>query len=231
MEIMSREALKSASISQLKKFCEALREEIFQTVAVRGGHLASNLGIVELTIGLHRVFSFPEDKIIFDVGHQCYVHKLLTGRANRFFTLRQRHGISGFPKRTESEYDSYDTGHAGTSVSAALGIAKARDLKGEKFQVIALIGDGSLNNGLIYEALNSLKILNTKILIVLNDNGMSISPTVGGTHEVLEDLKGGSSSVEDIALFERYGLQYMGVYNANNLEELQIGRASCRERV
>lgn len=220
MEIMSREALKSASISQLKKFCEALREEIFQTVAVRGGHLASNLGIVELTIGLHRVFSFPEDKIIFDVGHQCYVHKLLTGRANRFFTLRQRHGISGFPKRTESEYDSYDTGHAGTSVSAALGFAKARDLKGEKFQVIALIGDGSLNNGLIYEALNSLKILNTKILIVLNDNGMSISPTVGGTHEVLEDLKGGSSSVEDIALFERYGLQYMGVYNANNLEEL-----------
>ena len=161
VQIMSHEALCGASIAQLKKYCEQLREEIFQTVAVRGGHLASNLGVVELTVGLHRVFEFPKDKIIFDVGHQCYVHKLLSGRAERFFTLRQRGGIAGFPKRSESSYDSYDTGHAGTSVSAALGIAKARDLKGEDFQVVALIGDGSLNNGLVYEALNSLKILNT----------------------------------------------------------------------
>ena len=171
-------------------------------------------------MGLHRVFEFPKDKIIFDVGHQCYVHKLLSGRAERFFTLRQRGGIAGFPKRSESPYDSYDTGHAGTSVSAALGIAKARDLKGEDFQVIALIGDGSLNNGLVYEALNSLKILNTKVLIVLNDNGMSISPTVGGTHEVLDEMKCGAASQEDVALFERYGLKYMGVYNGNDLTEV-----------
>ena len=217
---MTHEALCGASISQLKKFCEQIREEIFQTVAVRGGHLASNLGVVELTVGLHRVFSFPKDKIVFDVGHQCYTHKLLSGREGRFFTLRQRNGISGFPKRTESKYDSYDTGHAGTSISAALGIAKARDLKGENFQVIALIGDGSLNNGLVYEALNSLKILNTNILIVLNDNGMSISPTVGGTHEVLDEMKGAEVPTEDIALFERYGLQYMGIYNGNDLEEV-----------
>ena len=220
VQIMSHEALCGASIAQLKKYCEQLREEIFQTVAVRGGHLASNLGVVELTVGLHRVFEFPKDKIIFDVGHQCYVHKLLSGRAERFFTLRQRGGIAGFPKRSESPYDSYDTGHAGTSVSAALGIAKARDLKGEDFQVIALIGDGSLNNGLVYEALNSLKILNTKVLIVLNDNGMSISPTVGGTHEVLDEMKCGAASQEDIALFERYGLKYMGIYNGNDLAEV-----------
>ena len=220
VQIMSHEALCGASIAQLKKYCEQLREEIFQTVAVRGGHLASNLGVVELTVGLHRVFEFPKDKIIFDVGHQCYVHKLLSGRAERFFTLRQRGGIAGFPKRSESSYDSYDTGHAGTSVSAALGIAKARDLKGEDFQVIALIGDGSLNNGLVYEALNSLKILNTKVLIILNDNGMSISPTVGGTHEVLDEMKCGAASQEDVALFERYGLKYMGVYNGNDLTEV-----------
>ena len=220
VQIMSHEALCGASIAQLKKYCEQLREEIFQTVAVRGGHLASNLGVVELTVGLHRVFEFPKDKIIFDVGHQCYVHKLLSGRAERFFTLRQRGGIAGFPKRSESSYDSYDTGHAGTSVSAALGIAKARDLKGEDFQAIALIGDGSLNNGLVYEALNSLKILNTKVLIILNDNGMSISPTVGGTHEVLDEMKCGAASQEDVALFERYGLKYMGVYNGNDLTEV-----------
>ena len=220
VQIMSHEALCGASIAQLKKYCEQLREEIFQTVAVRGGHLASNLGVVELTVGLHRVFEFPKDKIIFDVGHQCYVHKLLSGRAERFFTLRQRGGIAGFPKRSESSYDSYDTGHAGTSVSAALGIAKARDIKGEDFQVVALIGDGSLNNGLVYEALNSLKILNTKVLIILNDNGMSISPTVGGTHEVLDEMRCGAASQEDVALFERYGLKYMGVYNGNDLTEV-----------
>ena len=219
LENITHEALCGASVLQLKKICEQLREEIFQTVAVCGGHLASNLGVVELTVGLHRVFRFPEDKIVFDVGHQCYAHKLLSGRADRFFTLRRRGGLSGFPKRAESEYDCFDTGHAGTSVSAALGIAKARDLQGKHFNVIALIGDGSFNNGLVYEALNSLRILHTNILIILNDNGMSISPTVGGTHEVLDGLKNGGSR-EDVALFERYGLTYMGVCNGNDLEEL-----------
>ncbi len=211
--------LKTASISQLNTLCEQLRNTIYETVSVCGGHLSSNLGTVELTVALHRVFDFPKDKIVFDVGHQCYTHKLLSGRAEKFHTLRKEGGISGFPKRSESEYDCYDTGHAGTAISAALGIAKARDLKREDFSVIALVGDGSFQNGLIYEALNSLTILHTNILILLNDNGMSISPTVGGAHEVLEELKG-EKPLEDIALFERFGLRYMGTVNGNDLEEL-----------
>lgn len=229
MKNLSVGELNSASLSQLKKLCEEIRKEIFDTVSVCGGHLSSNLGAVELTVAMHRAFDFPRDKVVFDVGHQCYPHKLLSGRAERFRTLRQEGGLSGFPKRVESEYDCYDTGHAGTSVSAALGIAKARDIKGEDFNVIALIGDGSFNNGLIYEAFNSLKILRTKILIVLNDNGMSISPTVGGAHEILSDLKEGVSSREEIRLFEQFGLTYTGIYNGNDLEETLNGFERAKE--
>ena len=220
MRNITRGELKNASLLQLKDICEEIREEIFSTVSTCGGHLSSNLGAVELTVALHRVFHFPHDKLIFDVGHQCYPHKLLSGRADRFHTLRQEGGISGFPKRTESEYDCYDTGHAGTAISAALGIAKARDLKEEDFHVIALVGDGSFNNGLVYEALNSIRILNSNILIILNDNGMSISSTVGGTHEILEEMKGEKLPSEDVRLFEHYGLSYMGVYNGNDIKEL-----------
>ena len=229
MEDLVRGELKEASLSQLKEICERLRGEIFRTVSVRGGHLASNLGVVELTVALYRTFNFPTDKIVFDVGHQCYAHKLLSGRAQKFSTLRSRGGISGFPKRSESPFDCYETGHAGTAVSAALGIAKARDLQGESFDVIALVGDGSFNNGLIYEALNSLKILSTRVLILLNDNGMSISHTVGCTQEVLSEVKGGRAPSEDIALFERYGLRYMGVYNGNDLEELLPALEEAKE--
>ena len=229
MEESVRGELKEASLSQLKETCERLRGEIFRTVSVRGGHLASNLGVVELTVALYRTFDFPTDKIVFDVGHQCYAHKLLSDRAQKFSTLRSRGGISGFPKRSESLFDCYETGHAGTAISAALGIAKARDLQREAFEVIALVGDGSFNNGLIYEALNSLKILSTRVLIVLNDNGMSISPTVGGTHEVLSEIKEGRAPLEDIALFERYGLHYMGVYNGNDLEELLPALEEAKE--
>ncbi len=220
--------LKTASPEQLKEICGALREEIFRTVSVCGGHLSSNLGTVELTVALHRVFNFPKDKLIFDVGHQCYTHKLLSGRANVFHTLRKRGGISGFPKRSESEYDCYDTGHAGTAVSAALGFAKARDLKGENYNVIALVGDGSFNNGLIYEALNSVKILESRVLIVLNDNGMSISPTVGGMHELLTEMKG-EPPLEDVKLFERFGLKYRGIVNGNDLGELLPALEEAKE--
>ena len=232
--------LKSASLSQLKELCGELREEILATVSRCGGHLSSNLGAVELTVALHRVFDFPRDKIVFDVGHQCYAHKLLSGRASAFGTLRQEGGLSGFPKRGESEYDCYGTGHAGTAISAALGFAKARDLKGEKGAVIALVGDGSFNNGLIYEALNSLKILNTRILIILNDNGMSISETVGSMAAVLKEMREGTEdagAIEgspnaarregetsipegDVRLFEHFGLTYMGVVNGHDLGEL-----------
>ena len=230
MKYSSRE-LKTASLEQLNELCEELREEIYRTVTERGGHLSSNLGAVELTVALHRVFDFPSDKLVFDVGHQCYTHKLLSDRADRFHTLRSRGGISGFPKREESAYDCYDTGHAGTALSAALGIAKARDLKGESFRVIALVGDGSFNNGLIYEALNSLSILKTNVLILLNDNGMSISPTVGGTHDVLEELKGTAIPSEDVRLFERYGLSYEGVCNGNDLSELLPALTRAKEKL
>lgn len=217
---ITQEALKNASFQQLNVLCEEIREKILQTVSKCGGHLSSNLGSVELTVALHRVFSFPQDKIVFDVGHQCYTHKLLSDRKEQFFTIRQRGGLSGFPKRSESLYDCYDTGHAGTALSAALGIAKARDLKNEKFSVIAFIGDGSFHNGLIYEALNSLKILNTNVLIILNDNDMSISPTVGGTHDIFTQIKRSSGEAGDqIKLFEQYGLQYAGVFNGNDVEE------------
>ncbi len=227
-KIFSGEAIKTASLPQLKELCEAMREEILRTVSVCGGHLSSNLGIVELTVALHRIFRFPKDKLIFDVGHQCYPHKLLSGRADRFHTLRKFGGISGFPKREESEYDCYDTGHAGTAISAALGIAKARDLNGENFSVIALVGDGSFQNGLVYEALNSIKILHSRVLIILNDNGMSISPTVGGMHEILEELKGAENE-DDIKLFERFGLTYRGIVNGNSFEELLPALEEAKE--
>ncbi len=229
--------LKEASLSQLNGVCEELRREIFSTVSECGGHLSSNLGAVELTVALHRVFDFPRDKIVFDVGHQCYAHKLLSGRAEQFHTLRKRGGISGFPKREESEYDCYNTGHAGTAVSAALGLSKARDLNGENFDVIALVGDGAFNNGLIYEALSSLKILNSRILIILNDNGMSISPTVGGMHEILNNLKSSSKDFQadfeggdpDVRVFERFGLKYMGVVDGNDLKKIVPALSAAKD--
>lgn len=220
--------LKSASIEQLKGCCEELREEIFRTVSVCGGHLASNLGTVELTVALHRVFDFPRDKLVFDVGHQCYAHKLLSGREKVFHTLRKFGGLSGFPKREESEYDCYDTGHAGTAISAALGIAKAKSLQKEAGYVVALVGDGSFQNGLVYEALNSIKILGENILIVLNDNGLSISPTVGGMHEIFEELREGNAR-EDVKLFERFSLIYRGIVNGNDLSALLPALEEAKE--
>jgi len=225
--------IRSLGIDKLNVLCDEIRAKIRDTVLVTGGHLASNLGIVETTVAMHYVFSFPRDKVVFDVGHQCYAHKLLTGRLSRFNTLRTEGGISGFPKRAESEYDSFDTGHAGTAISAALGIAKARDLKKENYDVIAIVGDGSFNNGLIYEALNSLRILKTNILIVLNDNGMSISPTVGGMHDILNEIKSGEpiSSIPDVSLFERFGVEYIGIKNGNDVEEMVSAFSEAKEKV
>ncbi len=219
LENLRPEQLKKCTKEELNVLCDELRSTIYDTVTCNGGHLASNLGAVESTVALFYTFDFPKDKIIFDVGHQCYAYKLLSGRADKFSTLRQAGGISGFPKRKESPYDCYDTGHAGTSVSAAIGLAKARDLLKENNAVIAYIGDGSFNNGLVYEALSSLKILNTKILIVLNDNGMSISPTVGGMYDILSQIKI-NDKAENIRLLESFGLTYMGVKNGNDLEEM-----------
>lgn len=234
-DLFSGKQLKNMNMSQLNALCEDLRQKILSTVLKNGGHLASNLGAVELTVALHYVFDLPEDKIIFDVGHQCYSHKLLSGRADRFDTIRKKDGLSGFPKREESPYDCYNTGHAGTSISAAIGIAKARDIEGKDFSVIAVIGDGSFNNGLVYEAFNSLKLLNTNILVILNDNGMSISPTVGSMHEYLELLSENSEHLakkdKHANIFERFGFKYDGVYDGNNLEQLITKLTEIKERL
>lgn len=227
--------IKNYTKDQLKNLCERLREKIKSTVMQKGGHLSSNLGVIELTVALHYVFDFSEDKLIFDVGHQCYAHKLLTGREDKFDTLRQRGGISGFPKREESVYDCYNTGHAGTSVSAALGFAKARDIQGKNFNVIAIIGDGSFNNGLVYEAFNSLRPLNTNILVILNDNGMSISPTVGSMHEYLEKLSRDDEHRRKVEkhsnIFERFGFSYDGVYDGNDLERMIDKLTEIKEKL
>ena len=224
LENITDEKLKKLTLPQLNALCEEARQKIISTVFRNGGHLSSNLGTVELSVALHYVFDFPEDKLIFDVGHQCYTHKLLSGRFDKFETLRKKNGLSGFPKREESEYDCYNTGHAGTSVSAALGIAKARDVKGENFNVIAVIGDGSFNNGLVYEAFNSLRLLNTRVLVILNDNGMSIAPTVGSMHEYLEILSENTEHKEKrdkhAKIFERFGFKYDGVYDGNDLAKM-----------
>ncbi len=208
-------SVKELDERQLNHLCDDLRSVILERVSLNGGHLASNLGSIEATVALAYVFDFPKDKIVFDVGHQCYAYKLLTGRKDRFDSLRKRDGISGFPKRSESEYDSFDTGHAGSAISAALGIAKANELKGTPAHAIAFVGDGSFLNGLVYEALNSIKILKGKILILLNDNGMSISPTVGGMHDILS-----GAPDQRVKLLESFGLTYMGIADGNDVNEM-----------
>lgn len=179
-KISSPKDIKNLSVSDLSLLSEEIREEIIRVVSKNGGHLSSNLGITELTIALHYVFDTPKDNIIFDVGHQCYAHKILTGRYDRFDTLRQFGGICGFTNRDESEYDSVTAGHSGTSISTALGIAEAEKMKGTGSYTIAVVGDGSFTNGMIYEALNNCDKENMKLIVVLNDNGMSISENVGG---------------------------------------------------
>lgn len=191
-EISSPDKLKSLKIDQLKKLAEELREIIIQRVSINGGHLASNLGVVELTIALHYVFNSPIDKIVWDVGHQSYPHKLLTGRYHDFKTLRKFGGISGFPRISESPHDIFGTGHSSTSISAASGIIGARDLKKEKFNVIAVIGDGALTSGLAFEGLNYAGHIKKNLIVILNDNEMSISRNVGALSNYLSRILTGS---------------------------------------
>ncbi len=181
--------LRKLGINELTMLSGELREYIIESVSKTGGHLASNLGVVELTIALHYAFNTPEDKIIWDVGHQTYIHKILTGRKNLMGSLRQLNGLSGFPKRAESVYDAFDTGHSSTSLSAAIGMARGRDLKNEKHEVVAVIGDGALTGGMAFEALNDAGRSNTKLIIILNDNEMSISPNVGGMSRYLRRMR------------------------------------------
>ena len=191
--IKSHDDIKNLSFDELKELSAELREKIIQTVSENGGHLSPNLGVIELTVALHSVFDFSKDKLIWDVGHQCYTHKLLTGRLDRFDTLRKENGISGFPRREESEFDHFDTGHAGTSISAALGFAAARDMKGEKHDILAVIGDGSMTSGLSFEGLNNAGALGKNLMVILNDNEMSISENVGALSAHLNKIISGET--------------------------------------
>ena len=185
--------VKALSLDELKKLAEEIRQFLISVISKTGGHLAPNLGVVELSLALHRVFSTPEDKIVFDVGHQSYIHKIITGRREQFPTLRQYGGLSGFPKRSESEHDAFGTGHSSTSISAALGMAVARDLQGKDYNVVAVIGDGSMTGGMAFEALNNAGTLHKKMIVVLNDNEMSISKNVGAMSEYLYQLRTGET--------------------------------------
>ncbi|KUO58894.1 MAG: 1-deoxy-D-xylulose-5-phosphate synthase [Gracilibacter sp. BRH_c7a] len=187
--IDSPQDLRKLKQDELEQLAEEIRQEIIDVTSVRGGHVAPNLGVVELTIALHRVFDTPKDKLVWDVGHQTYVHKLLTGRKNEFKGIRKHQGLAGFPKREESEYDTFDTGHSSTSISAALGFAKARKVTGEDYDVVAVIGDGSMSGGMAYEALNHAGNCDTNLTIVLNDNEMFISQNVGAMSSYLNKIR------------------------------------------
>lgn len=181
--------IKNSDYGDLETLAREIRDFLVEKVSKTGGHLASNLGIVETTIALHKVYDTAVDRVIFDVGHQSYVHKIITGRAGAFDTLRKYKGLSGFPKSRESIHDAYDTGHSSTSISAAMGYATARDLRNEDYQVVAVIGDGAMTGGLVYEALNNIGASGTNIKIVLNDNGMSIAKNVGAMSRHLNNLR------------------------------------------
>ena len=195
-QIKTYNDIKAVEPKDYDALAEEIREFLIHSVSVTGGHLASNLGVVELTMALHICLNFPVDKLIWDVGHQAYTHKILTGRADAFDTLRTYGGISGFPKRAESVCDAFDTGHSSTSLSAALGYAKARDLRGENYTVAAVIGDGSMTGGMAYEALNNATRLGSNLIIILNDNKMSISENVGGFSKYLSNLRTKQSYVD-----------------------------------
>lgn len=192
-KINSPDDLRQLSIKELPLLADEIRQLIIDTVSKTGGHIASSLGVVELTIALHYVFDTPKDKLIWDVGHQTYAHKILTERRDKFGTLRQYGGLSGFPKRDESPYDTFDTGHSSTSISAALGMAQARCLKGEQYKVIAIIGDGSLMAGMAFEGLNYAGHIKKDLIVILNDNEMSISPNVGALSSSLSRLISGQT--------------------------------------
>lgn len=241
--------IKDLNIKELEELASELRTFLLENVSKTGGHLASNLGIVELTLALFKNYDFAKDKIVFDVGHQSYVYKILTGRKDIFNTLRSKDGISGFPKRDESLYDYFDTGHSSNSISAALGMARARDLKKEYYEVVSIIGDGAFTGGMVYEALNDLGYKNSKMLIILNDNGMSISSNVGGLTNTLNKFRLTKSynnlkrkahlnknnpmikigrkvknSIKNLffkpMFFESLGVRYIGPVDGHNIKEL-----------
>ena len=193
-EIQAGADLKSYTIPQLEQLCTEIREELLRVVPRNGGHLSSNLGAVELTVALHYVYNLPTDKLLFDVGHQCYAHKMLTGRLDQFETLRRKDGLAGFPKPSESAYDAFGAGHSGTAISAALGYARAASIRGERYDCVALVGDGSFMDGPGIEAFNDAGRSELPLVVVLNDNNMSISRNVGALSNYLNQLRSNKGS-------------------------------------
>lgn len=228
--IQKENDIKGLNREELTTLAEEIRGFLIEKVSKTGGHLASNLGVVELTMALHLVFSLPEDKIIWDVGHQSYTHKLLTGRKDGFDALRSFGGMSGFPKRKESPCDAFDTGHSSTSISAGLGLVEARDIKGEEYSVISVIGDGSLTGGMAYEALNNASHLKKNFIVVLNDNHMSISENVGGMSKYLSHLRTASiytglkKGVTDV-------LEKVPVVGNSMIEQIRKTKSSIKQLV
>ena len=220
--IQSPADLRSYSPDQLPLIADELRSFILDVVATKPGHLGASLGVVELTVALHYLFNTPDDKLVWDVGHQAYGHKILTGRKDRFSTLRQWNGISGFPVREESEYDAFGTGHASTSLSATIGMAVASSIKGEKDRKhIAVVGDGAITGGMFFEALNQAASLDINVLIVLNDNGISIDKSSGALNDYLFKQRQKKSDIDiESPLFESFGIRVAGPIDGNNLNEL-----------
>lgn len=218
-KLNSPEDLHKLDDNSLKKLADEIREFIISSVSKTGGHLASNLGVVELTLAIHCVYNMPVDKVIWDVGHQTYVHKIITGRKNYFNTLRQYGGLSGFPKKCESIYDIFETGHSSTSISAALGMSRARDIKGEHYSVVAVIGDGAMTGGMAFEALNDAGDSNTNITVILNDNQMSISHNVGSLSTYLSKLRTEPAYFKFKEDFQNTLSKIPGGKNINNLVE------------
>ena len=216
--IQTPKELRKLSPELLKYFSDELRKEIIKTLSTGEGHLGSSLGAVELSVALHYCFDTPFDVLIWDVGHQAYVHKMLTGRRSSFKSLRKKNGISGFPKREESEYDTFGTGHAGTAISAVLGMAISAKLQNKKRHHIAIVGDASIVNGMAFEALNHLGTTKANVLIILNDNSMGIDPSVGALKNYLTDIKKENSKVPDF--FQSLNIKYEGPIDGHNLESL-----------
>ena len=216
--IQTPKELRKLSPDLLKYFSDELRKEIIHTLSAGEGHLGSSLGAVELSVALHYCFDTPFDVLIWDVGHQAYVHKMLTGRRNSFKSIRKKNGISGFPKREESEYDTFGTGHAGTAISAVLGMAISAKLQNKKRHHIAIVGDASIVNGMAFEALNHLGTTKANVLIILNDNSMGIDPSVGALKNYLTDIKKENSKVPDF--FQSLNIKYEGPIDGHNLESL-----------
>src|SRR5665213_2104237 len=217
--------MKNLSAEQLAQLASELRQETIDAVAKTGGHLGAGLGVVELTVALHNVFDAPIDRLIWDVGHQSYPHKILTGRRERIRTLRQGGGLSGFTKRAESEYDPFGAAHSSTSISAGLGMAVARDLKGEKNNVVCVIGDGAMSAGMAYEAMNNAGAMNSRLIVILNDNDMSIAPPVGAMSAYLSRLLSGRTylKLRDIGKQLAHHLPKFIEYSAQRAEEYTRG--------